>query len=242
MAAKMFTLGPVVLEVPALAATEATRTARHRWMPQERLGARPGWQWLGPGEETMTLSGVSIVLAAGTADAVSALRSAAADGEALPLSDGDGQVLGRWAVRSIEERRRGIMADGTPRRVSWRLELALAEAAAEPPPSPALAAEGFEAVAALESIELLRADVREDLAERVSTVDKARELVRKGATWRSALEDVAGDAAGELEEALGRAGLQELPRRLWGPRQLLSLAPRLPGESLTADIGGIAGG
>lgn len=242
MAASMFTLGPVVLSVPALAATEAVRTARHRWTPQERIGARPGWQWLGPGEEALVLSGVSIVLAAGTADAVSALRRAAADGEALSLADGDGQVLGRWGVRSVEERRRGIRADGTPRRVDWRLELTLVEPASEPPASPALAAEGPEAVAALESIELLRADVREDLAERVSTVDRARDLVRKGASWRSALEDVAGDSAGELEAALERAGLQNIPRRLWGPRQLLGLAPRLPGEDLTGEIGGIVGG
>ena len=58
MAAQMFTLGPVVLAVPSLAATEAARTARYRWTAQERIGARPGYQWLGSGEETLTLSGV----------------------------------------------------------------------------------------------------------------------------------------------------------------------------------------
>ena len=246
MATQMYTLGDVVLAVPALAATQAARIARQRWAAQERVGARPGWQWLGPGEETLTLSGVSLPLSAGTADAVSTLRTAAAGGEPLTLADGAGRVLGRWVVRAVEERRRGIRADGTPARIDWRLDLALYEPSSSPPSvapgvAAAIAVEGEQAVAALNEIELLAAPIREQLEDRKSKIDRARELVRKGASWRDALQETAGDLGGELDGQLERAGLKTLSRRLWGPQQLLTLVPDLPGEGLTSTVREAAG-
>lgn len=235
---EMYTLGSLVLGVPALPATEAVRVARYRWSATERAGAAPGWQWLGPGEDKLTLSGVSLVLAVGRDDAVAALREVAAAGGAQPLADGAGRVLGSWAIRSVEERRRGIRADGTSAIIEWRMELALVEPPGERSSqlSPSQIVEGSAATAQLRRIELLRAPVKESLAERVRAVDRAREAVRKGLSWREALEGQVGSQAAEIEALLDKAGLKGLPRRLWGPEQLLALQPSLPGEGAIREV------
>lgn len=45
-------------------------------------------------------------------------------GEPLLLSEGTGRILGRWVIRQIEETRRELEADGAPRRIEFRLDLA----------------------------------------------------------------------------------------------------------------------
>lgn len=237
---EMYTLGSLVFGVPSLSAAEAVRVARYRWSAKDVVGGSPEFQWLGPGEDKLTLSGASLVAAAGTDDAVAALRNAASAGEALPLADGGGRVLGKWALQSVEERRRGIRADGIPAHIEWRLELTLVE----PPGTSAnrsrarqlFAADRAEVAAAVEKIELLRAPVKEELAENVRAVDRARELVREGLSWREALEEQVGGRAAQIEAALDSAGLKGLPRRLWGPEQLLALQPALPGEGVIREI------
>ena len=241
---EMYTLGPLVLGVPALPATEAVRVARYRWSARDRAGAAPGWQWLGPGEDKLTLSGVSLLMAVGRDDAVDALRDLAAAGEARPLADGAGRVLGSWAIRSVEERRRNLRADGTPAVIEWRLELALVEPprgrSSLPRPSPQEVVEGSQAAAQLQRIELLEAPVKQQLAERVSAVDRARQAVRRGLSWREALQAQVGSQAVQVEALLDKAGLKGLPRRLWGPEQLLALQPALPGQGALDEIREVA--
>lgn len=100
------------------------RAAEYRHPAVERVGLRPLRQWLGPGADTVTLEGTMRPAVSGGTAAVDALRAAAAAGEARPLLDGRGTVLGRWAAVRVETTWAVLRADGSPRRVEYSLELA----------------------------------------------------------------------------------------------------------------------
>ena len=236
MPTEMMTLGEFPFRVLDVPLDEIERFASWRWAALEGIGARPAWQYLGPGQESVTLNGVSFPAHAGRTDPAAALRAEAGRGEPLRLMGGEGRVLGMWAVRRIEERRTQLIDSGAPRRVEYRIELALHSPAAAQPRSriaaedSGVSLEGPAAAADLQRIELLRADVREQLNERVSAIDRAKALARKGASLRDALERTAGSQAQELYSLLDKTGLGKIPRRLWGPSELMALAPDIPGE------------
>ena len=233
----MMTLGDYVFSIESAPVDKLDRVAEYRWASQEAIGARPSWQWLGPGQETVTLSGVGFPAWRGGARQAEALRAAAAAGEPLRLMDGSGRVLGFWVVRRIEERRSGLLAGGGPRRIEYRLELALhAAPSASAATSPAIedsgiALLGSAAEADFQRIELLPAEIRGELDERLSAIDRARSLERKGLSRLEALQRVAPDRAQELYGLLDETGLGAIPRRLWGPSELMQLAPSIPGQS-----------
>ena len=139
-----------------------------------------------------------------------------------------------------------LIDTGNPRRVEYRIELALHTPAAAQPRSriaaedSGVSLEGPEAAADFREIELLRADVREQLNERVSAIDRARALTRQGVGLRDALERTAGSNAQQLYSLLDEQGLGAIPRRLWGPSELLALAPDVPGESAAQLLRGLS--
>ncbi len=54
---------------------------------------------------------------------MSLMRAHAALGIPLFLSDGTGRVWGQWCIKEVEEVRRVLEADGTPRPVEFRIVL-----------------------------------------------------------------------------------------------------------------------
>lgn len=119
----LLTWGDAVIEA-GVGVDALRRTAEYRWPAVERVGMRPQRQSLGPGAETVVLSGVVCPQWAGGPATIAALRAAAAVGEARLLMDGRGGVLGRWIVLRVEESWSALHADGRPRRIEHALELA----------------------------------------------------------------------------------------------------------------------
>ena len=234
MPIEMMTLGGFAFRVLDAPLDDIERAASWRWTPIEGVGSRPQWQYLGPSVESVKLNGVWYPAQGGRADPAAELRAEAERGEPLRLMDGGGRVLGMWVVRRVEERRMNLLDAGAPRRIEYRIDLALHAPAAAQPRSQAVvedsgvSLQGPAAVANFERIQLLRADVREELDERVSAVDRARALARRGLGLRDALERTAGSRAQELYAALDERGLGTIPRRLWGPSELMALAPDVP--------------
>ncbi|MCY4584885.1 MAG: phage tail protein [Bryobacterales bacterium] len=121
---QMMALGEYRFSVSTAAYHELTRSAEYRWAAQERLGRLPARQYLGPGAETVSLSGVIHPYYRGGLGQLDRMRAEAGRGEPLDLSTGDGTIMGKWVVTRIEETRRVLDADGAPRRVEFRLQLA----------------------------------------------------------------------------------------------------------------------
>ncbi len=124
MAATMLALGDYRFSVDTAAYQELVRATGYRWTAQPRLGRPPARQFLGVGDDTVTLRGVVYPHHRGGLGQVDAMRAEAERGRPLPLVAGDGRVLGRWTILRIEETQPAHWAGGAPRRQDFRLELA----------------------------------------------------------------------------------------------------------------------
>ena len=119
----MMRLGSFVFTLDGAAYARLERATAFRWAAQERHGREAALQFLGPGEDTLTLPGTILPHFRGGVGQVEALRALAAGGEPLLLVDGLGRIHGLWAVTSVGETREVLFADGTPRRIEFTLGL-----------------------------------------------------------------------------------------------------------------------
>lgn len=117
------TLGEYVFGIDSAPYEEMRRSAEYRWAAQERIGRTPARQWLGPGEETVRLSGRIYSVRRPAAEEMKALRAEAAKGEPLLLTLGSGEILGLWTVERIRETGSLFLAGGTARKVEFEVEL-----------------------------------------------------------------------------------------------------------------------
>lgn len=116
-------LGLFVFDLATFPFAEMSRRSDWRHTKSERVGARAASQFLGPGEEAVTLAGAIVPGLAGSYAALTTLRQMADQGEAWPLVDGNGIVWGNYSITGMDERRRHLLVDGTPRIVDFTLDL-----------------------------------------------------------------------------------------------------------------------
>lgn len=88
-----------------------------------RVGARPSAQFLGGGDETLTLSGVLMPEITGGELSLEALRKMADTGKAYPLIEGRGTVTGFFVIEKISKGRSEFFSDGAARRIEFTIEL-----------------------------------------------------------------------------------------------------------------------
>lgn len=119
----LLTLGMFLFGIDAMAYSELSRRTSWRHGTSERFMARPASQYLGPGEDTITLSGLLVPEVAGQFVAIQIVKAMADTGEDYPLVDGLGRVLGHYRIVRLEETQHGIMGGGLPRGVDFVIEL-----------------------------------------------------------------------------------------------------------------------
>lgn len=120
----LMTLGEYVFGVSSAAYDEMRRAAEYRWAAQDRIGRPPARQWIGPGEETVDLSGTIYPVRRRAEEELDALRAEAAKGEPLRLMLGTGEILGLWVIERIRETGTVFLPDGVPRKVEFSVRLA----------------------------------------------------------------------------------------------------------------------
>lgn len=116
-------LGPFVFLLQTAPFQERRRSTSWRLPQQSRVGARPAVQFLGPGDETVQLSGVLMPEITGGTSTLEALRTMAAMGTAWPLIDAGGLVFGLYVLESIEETAGYIMDGGFAQRIEFSISL-----------------------------------------------------------------------------------------------------------------------
>lgn len=119
----MMTLGMFVFSLPTLAYQELQRQTEWRHPSTSRIGARPARQYIGPGEDSITLPGVLVPELAGEVLALDTLRIMADTGKAWPLIEGTGKIYGLWVIESLSETRTLFFRDGAARRIEFTLSL-----------------------------------------------------------------------------------------------------------------------
>lgn len=119
----MMALGTFVFSLADLAYQELQRSTGWRHGSSERIGARAARQYLGPGDDTIQLSGLVAPELTGDPASLDLLRSMADDGQPLSLVDGAGIVHGAFVIEDLQETRTLFFSDGAARRIEFQLSL-----------------------------------------------------------------------------------------------------------------------
>ncbi|MDR4896715.1 phage tail protein [Yersinia kristensenii] len=88
-----------------------------------RIGKRPGSQFLGPDEESITLSGVLYPELTGGKVSLMALQLMAETGKAWSLIEGNGAIHGMFVIESLSRTKSLFFSDGSARKIEFTLTL-----------------------------------------------------------------------------------------------------------------------
>lgn len=120
----MMALGQYRFSIDSASYHKLSRSSSYKWGEQARIGGNPALQFVGLGKETVSLSGVIYPHFKGGLEQVDKMRSEAAAGKPLLMTDSLGSVHGFWCVESIEEIKGQFAAGGIPRKIEFSLNLA----------------------------------------------------------------------------------------------------------------------
>lgn len=119
----MLALGMFVFSLSTAAYQELQRQTEWRHASNNRIGAVPARQFLGRGDDSITLPGIILPELAGSGLSLDAIRLMANTGKAWPMVEGSGRIYGLWVIESLSETKTLFFRDGTPRRIEFNLSL-----------------------------------------------------------------------------------------------------------------------
>lgn len=119
----MMALDQFVFGLDNLAYQELQRKTGWRHVPVPRVGARAARQFLGPDDDTISLSGVLVPEFMGREDAMQQLRDMGDTGDAYAMVDGEGTVYGAFVIESVTEGQTLHTQEGRARRIDFTVEL-----------------------------------------------------------------------------------------------------------------------
>lgn len=120
----MMALDQFVFGLDDLAYQELQRKTAWRHPSTSRVGARDARQFVGQGDDNVTLSGLLIPDFKGKLASLDKLREMGDAGEAYALVDGEGKVYGAFVIEGITEGQSIHTQQGRPRRVDFSIDLA----------------------------------------------------------------------------------------------------------------------
>ena len=120
----LMTLGQFVFGMTTMAYQDMQRQNQWRHPSHSRVGARPARQYVGPGDETISLKGVIAPELTGKTKTLDELRVMANSGHAWALVNGTGDIFGAYVIESISETSAYFLPNGMPRRIEFTLALA----------------------------------------------------------------------------------------------------------------------
>jgi phage protein U len=123
MSETLLALGDYRFSIDTAAYQTLKRRQSYRWQSQERLLRSPAQQFVGIGDDTITLAGVIYPHYRGGLGQLNNLRQQAETGEPLLLVDGLGFVWGRWVIVTIDETQSYLQSNGQALKQTFQLQL-----------------------------------------------------------------------------------------------------------------------
>lgn len=104
---------------------EMRRSTQYKWASQERFGQLAARQFVGLGDDTITLPGVIYPSYKGRTNAMQDLREMAEQGLPYTLLDGQGNIYGRWIITTVDETKSVFAMFAQPRKIEFTVTLEL---------------------------------------------------------------------------------------------------------------------
>ncbi len=117
------TLGDFIFEISTAPYQQLQRATQWRWSSNDRVGQRAASQYLGPGEDAITLTGSLVPEITGGNVNLHRLRAMANSGEYWGLIDGQGYYYGQYRIDSINETRENMMDNGQAKKTEFSISL-----------------------------------------------------------------------------------------------------------------------
>jgi len=119
----MMALGLFVFGLDTVPYQQLQRQSTWRHPTTSRVGKRPARQFIGPGDDNITLSGTLYPEITGGKVTLAMLRYMAETGKAWPLLEGTGYFYGLFAIEDISETGSIFFADGSARKIDFSIKL-----------------------------------------------------------------------------------------------------------------------
>ncbi|SPJ33441.1 hypothetical protein KSP9073_01450 [Kushneria phyllosphaerae] len=119
----LMALGMFVFETHTVPYQELQRRTEWRHASQSRVGDRAAYQFIGPGADTITLSGTLLPEFTGGRLDLDEIREMADQGQAWPLVEGTGRQYGLWVITGVDETSSTLYRDGAAAKIEFSLTL-----------------------------------------------------------------------------------------------------------------------
>lgn len=95
----------------------------YRWATNSRVGQRPSAQFIGPGDEKITLNGELRPEITGGLASLLLVKLLANKGRAWPLIGGNGIIYGMYVIENFASSHSDLYKDGSARKITFTLSL-----------------------------------------------------------------------------------------------------------------------
>ena len=117
------TLGLFVFQLKTAPFQQLQRSRNWRHPSNSRVGRKPAKQFVGPGDESITLSGALYPELTGGKPSLDELAKMADTGKAWPLIDGSDYMWGLFVIEDMQETHSELLPDGTARKIEFTVKL-----------------------------------------------------------------------------------------------------------------------
>ena len=115
----MMIYGMFVFQLSTLPHQQLQQSRNWRHVKNERINRSASWQYIGAGDDTITLSGLLYPEITGGEVSLTALTSQAYVGRPWPLIDGVGQIYGMYVITGLNTTRSELDRYGRARKIEF---------------------------------------------------------------------------------------------------------------------------
>ena len=119
----LLALGDFRFSINTCAYQQLKQTSSYNWHTQNTIGGRPIHQCTGASPETIELEGVIYPHYKGGLHQIQNMRNQANRMQPLTMVSGNGDVLGRWVIKQVEETSSNFTSNGKAQKLTFRLQL-----------------------------------------------------------------------------------------------------------------------
>lgn len=117
----MMVYGMFVFELRTLPHQQLQQNKSWRHVKNERINRSASWQYIGAGEDQITLSGVLYPEITGGEVSLTVLTTQAYTGRPWPLIDGSGQIYGMYVITGLQTTRSELDRYGKAKKIEFSI-------------------------------------------------------------------------------------------------------------------------